>query len=216
MLDFFDCLDAALEETRNSDRRLTPATAIEIQFSSKTIRLWNGTGTLYTPDGYEWIGWHNGDIESPQSYVEVPAISDPRDGTSPVYSVTLGYLDDEMFAKLKADDTETDNRKMLIGQVYLPEGATRALTPLGNVTRLTIKGSAAYRQKKVKLEDGSHKSQNTVTINAVGINAGRSRTSFSSQSYTVQKFRSREIHGVEDDEYGQFIAKLSTGMILKI
>lgn len=213
---FSEQLIAALDATANSDRQLMCAETMEIRFASTTVRLWSGTGSLITPDGERWVGWNNGDAENPQAFIEVPQTQDVRSGTSPLYEITLGYIDADQYALLRADDTETDGRLMLLGNVYLPDASTRAMTQPGDIERLEMVGRANFKERRVRMDDGSHKLQYLVTVRVKNINGGRSRVGFSSWTYTGQKFRSLQLFDVADDEYAQFIGRYAGGITLTL
>ncbi|NQZ76476.1 MAG: hypothetical protein HRT61_10260 [Ekhidna sp.] len=216
MSSFSEALNSALDATQNSDRSLICAAVIEIVFKTETVRLWSGTGGLITPDGERWVGWSNGDPDNPQSFIDVPDISDPRDGNSPLYEFTLGYIDEESYQRLKSDADEANDAVLNVGNVYLEGNSTRALTPPGNKERLRIVGGASFSEKRTLMEDGSHKLQYSVSVKAKNVNGGRSRVSFSTFTDTTHKFRSSTLFGVQNDDYAQFIARYAGGITLTI
>ncbi|WP_420578779.1 hypothetical protein [Oceaniradius stylonematis] len=208
---FFDQLEAYLDATRASDRRLNVAVTIEIGFLSQTVRLWGGRGRMITPDGNAWTGFVGG-ADGQQVFIEVPETEDPRSGNAPLYEMRLGYLDTESYSRLRDDEEEIDGRLIRIGYVYMPdETGTRALTDPGGVERFRMVGGASFSERRTKMPDGSHRLQYSVACRFKNFNGGRSRLSFGTFTGTSQKFRSDVLFGVLNDRYADFVPKYAGG-----
>lgn len=217
MTTFTEFLDSALDGSTGSDRRIRVAKTLEVNFASSTVRLWGGVGSMITPDGEAWLGFYfEGEDGELQSLIDVPALDDIRQGTSAPVPIRLGYLSAEDYAALRDDETETDGRPITVGYVYLPEDSTRALCQPGNASRLKMVGKPSFKEQRRKTEDGSYKVLYSLTVKAVNLNTGRSRVGANVFTYTGHKFRSEIIHGVEDDEYAQFVARYAGGITLKL
>jgi hypothetical protein len=210
-------LEAALDATTSSDRRIICAPCIKVEFATATVRLWGGIGSLITPDGQRWVGYYiPGDGDEVQSLLDIPPIDDVRNGTSAPIQITLGYLDAESYARLRDDPEETDGRTLTIASVYLEQGSTRAATDPGNATRLKLVGKPGFRETRQKQDDDSYKFLYSLTVKAVNLNSGRSRIGANVFTYNGHKFRSELIHGVADDEYAQFVARYAGGVTLEL
>lgn len=218
---FYDAIDAYYDATTASDRLdLRCAPAIMAEFDSSTQYLWGGFGRSFTPDGaggfQTWNGWHSGDPDNPQSYIQVPSIGDGRDGASPLYSITLGYLNEEQYLLLRDSEEEVTDRPLTIYNVYLPDGkSTRTPIPPGHGEKLVMQG-VKFAERRSKQPDGSHKVLRTATLTVKNNNQGRSRQHFGAMNSVGQRFRSEALFGVTDDAYADFTPAIAGGILLTL
>ncbi|MEW7009485.1 hypothetical protein [Lentilitoribacter sp. EG35] len=213
---YFDILNAKLDETTSSDRVISTPSVIEIELPTRTIRMWSGIGPMFTLDGNEWVGWYAGDAGDPHAAIDIPTIVDVSKGTSPIYQFPLGWIDEASYQLLRddADGSQTKGKKLVLGKVVLDGGSTRAISEVGDKSRLTIVGSPSFKESRTKLADGSHKLLYQTTLKAVNFNAGRSQSNYPYMTDTNQKLRSKKLYGVSDDQYGQFIPLFEAGYTL--
>ncbi|TPW31172.1 hypothetical protein [Pararhizobium mangrovi] len=213
---FYDAIDGLLDETAKSDRQLVCRPTVEAHFLSSTVRIWGGIGPMITPDGERWHGWNaindGGDVVS---FFQPPKLTDIRDGSSPLYEFTLGYVDEETYHKTRDLEEEVKGRLLVCSSVYLEEGKTRAATPPGDSWRLRMKQSR-FSEKITKDEDGGHRRLYSMSVIAKNINEGRSMTQFGIMNDAGQRARSLEMFGVADDAYAQFVVAYINGKHLNI
>lgn len=79
--------------------KVEAAWLIRFDFASSTMRLWTGTGTLYTVDGEAWLG--AGEL------VSVSGIEQAVNGQAPQATFTMSAIDSEMM-RLARDEYEAE------------------------------------------------------------------------------------------------------------
>jgi hypothetical protein len=192
---FFDALDAAMtDRSEIVCRRL-----LEFDFDMGPLRLWEGNGKLITSDGKEWIGFYHGD----QSFLSVPVLSDGRDGSSPLLSFELGFLDDATYSALKDVPTRVKGRALNIWRVYMETSeGLRPVTPPGYPVRLTMV-STSFTDHLDQDEVG-YVRRKSCGVTARPVDENRTYAPNGSVTDADQNRRSARL-GVVPDRYARFV-----------
>lgn len=172
-------------------------------FDGYPIRIWSGQGRLFTSDGHEWMG----SVDSSGKDVHsTPALRDSRDGTSPEYKFSFGYVDAQIHAALKADSWRVRGRMVTcyLAIFELGEGL-RPGTPIDFLASYEMK-STIFEEALVKDERGGRMVRRyKATVIARDANSGRSRAPGGTYTSTSQRERARRL-GVSDDKGCDFVA----------
>lgn len=203
---FTDRLEELLGEAGDvTDIRVTVRRCWLFDFEGYPTRIWQGQGKLYSADGAEWLGsqdGHGGD------YLRVPRLSDGRDGSSPSYTFSLGYLDAATYTALKADRWRVAGREMTCYlALFEPGEGLRPATPLDFFARYTLQ-SPQFEESLGEGPGGVLVKRYRISVIAKDANAGRSRAPGRTYTYTGQKEYALRL-GVADDLGGAFVAGLA-------
>jgi hypothetical protein len=209
---FYEALEAEIEATRRSDRQIRVVDAIYMDIEgAEPWRMAGVEGTLITPDGERWSGW----VVNGEAKMTPPKITDIRDGSSPLYEFTVGYIDEETYLRLRDDKDKVKGRLLIVYSIYLSDNSLRATVPPGDAWRLRMK-STRFVEKIEKDGEGGYVRRYVVSVIAKNINEGRSRAYFGTMSDTGQRARSEQLFGIEGDAYGQFIPKYAGGYTINL
>lgn len=209
---FYDALDAEIEASRKSDRQIRVVDAIYMDIEgAEPWRMAGVEGTAITPDGARWAGW----VVDGQPRMVPPRLSDIRDGNSPLYEFTVGYVDEETYYRLRDERERVRDRLLICYSLFMPETGLRTNVPPGDAWRLRMK-STRFQERIAKAEDGGYVRGYIVSVLAKNINDGRSRTQFGTMSDTGQRARSEQLFGIENDAYGQFVVKYAGGYTINL
>ena len=182
---FFDALEAYLDATPLSDRQIWCADAIYMELKDEEPwRMAGVEGTATTPDGADWSGW----VVNGEAKLTPPKITDIRDGSSPLYEFTVGYIDEETYLRLRDDKNKVKNQILIVYTLFFPTRALRTTIPPGDPWRLRIK-STRFVEKIEKDGEGGYVRRYVVSVIAKNINEGRSRAYFGTMSDTGQRAR---------------------------
>jgi len=168
------------------------------------IRMWQGQGRLFTSDGNIWLGT----VDAAGNDVhKTPRISDGRDGTALTYEFSLGYLDQETYEGIKADQNRIAERPLTCYlALFRLGGGLRPDTPIEFFKEFTM--MSARFDETLDLVDTSLVRRYKVTVIAKDGNSGRSSTPSRTYTDTMQKEYARQL-GVENDRGCEFIAGLA-------
>lgn len=213
MSDFYSELRSWLGRTKESDRESRVARGIFVDLPETKLRLWGGVGPMIDVDGNRWLGWM---LPDGGSVIKFPTLSDVRDGSSALIPITIGYLDEITYLKLRDDKELTENRLVVFYKFFLEEDfSTRLKVPAGDAYRFRIK-KQTFQQELAKGSDGGLIKRYSLTVHVKNINEGRSRTYFGAFTSTGQEERSRQLFGIENDRYADFTAKYAGGYTINL
>lgn len=208
MSTFTDKLEAALGGADDVfDIRAVVRRCWFYDFVGYPIRLWQGQGKLFTEEGNKWLGTVD---SSGMDRHKVPGIRDSRDGTSPQYQFSFGYMDAAMHAAIKADAYRTRGRTIT---AYLaifdwPSEGLRPGTPLEFLARFEMQSPVLEEQLERDDKTGRMVKRYRASVVATDQNAGRSRAPRGTYTSTGQRERARLL-GVNNDAGCDFVAGLS-------
>lgn len=216
MSTYYDQLEALLDGSAGGDRDIRSADCIYFDFRGGPVRLWAGIGVMITPDGARWQGFYGHDDGGRlRTLFDMQVLKDVRDGTSPLHELTLEHLDRATYLACRDERDQVRGRDVLISSVIMPAKGARALTLPGDTRRLQMLDTKFSEQTR-RVGTGRAVVSRSVTVVAKNLNAGRSQTHFGTLSDTVQRARSLQVHGVENDHYCQFCGKYANGYTVKV
>lgn len=190
--------------TDTTDLRAMVRRLWDFDFDGIRIRLWEGQGLLHTEDGNTWLG-----TKTPKAnYLQVPRLSDGRDGTAPIYQFGFGYVDKATYQALKADQTKVYNRPLTcyLALFQGPDEGLRPNTPIEHYKSLTMLSSAF--EEKLVMDGRTLVRRYRITVQAKDGNSGRSQVPRRTYADTMQKEYAKQL-GVELDRGAEFLAGLA-------
>lgn len=175
-------------------------------FDGYPIRLWQGQGRLITSDGSIWLG----SIDAAGRDVHVtPALRDSRDGTSPQYQFSMGYVDASFHAALKADAWRTRGRPLTCYLAIFRVGeGLRPQTPIDFLASFEMQSPIFEETLAMDDRAGRMVKAYKASVIARDANAGRSRAPRGTYTSTSQRERARML-GVVNDAGCDFVAGLA-------
>lgn len=212
MVTFWDILEEYLGGADDmTDIRAIVRRCWFYDFKGFPLRVWQGQGKLYTPDGNEWLGTidaNGNDLH------KTPSISDGRDGSSATYTFTLNIVDvpnqpvRQMYDAIKAEQWRTTGRKITcyLG-VFKPGEALRPETPVIFFKEFLMM-SPKFSEKIDTSSDGAFIKKYSASVIAKDNNFGRSNVPGGTYSDTTQKDRARQL-GISLDRGCEFVALLA-------
>ncbi|MBO6759264.1 MAG: hypothetical protein JJ902_23275 [Roseibium sp.] len=216
MTAYYDAVDAVLN-SKGADRQVATADCLYFDFLGAPIRIWSGEGEMVTPDGETWTGFMTTDTNGEAvSLFHMQPMGDVRDGNAPLYELSLHYLDETTYRACRDDRDQVAGRNVLISSVLLPDnGSTRSLTPPGDTRRLRMLDTK-FNERRTRGDGGAVIVHRSIVVTAKNLNEGRSLTFFGTLADTVQRARSKQLFGIEDDHYCQFVGKYANGYTVKV
>ena len=173
-------------------------------FDGYPIRMWQGQGKLHTADGNTWLGTvdaKGNDIH------KTPRISDARDGTSPSYTFSFGYLDEATYEALDTESWRVAGRSLTYYRVlFRPGEGLRPDTPIAFGRELTM--MSTLFNEDVRLEGSTMVRRYVASVLAKDGNSGRSMVPGRTYTDTSQREYARQL-GVETDRGCEFVALLA-------
>lgn len=163
------------------------------------LRVWEGNGRLFA-GGEWWTGFYVGE----QSFMEIPEISDGRDGDSALLNFRIGYLPKELYDRLRLSRDLVIDRPLTIWRCYIAQGeGLRAVTPLGHPIFLTMK-SAEFEEEQFLSPDGLDR-RYVAGVVARSADEGRSYAPGDALTDVNQRMRAMALAGVANDAYARFV-----------
>jgi hypothetical protein len=193
--DFTDELNAAIGSAEDSfDIRAVVRRCWFYDFDGFPLRIWQGQGRLFTSDGNEWRGTIDADG------------NDSRDGTSPEYTFSIGYVDAAMHAALKADAWRVHGRMLTsyIAIFRINEGL-RPQTPIDFFASFEMQSPIFEEVLARDDRTGRMVRRYKASVIARDDNSGRSRAPGGTYTSTSQRERARLL-GVTVDKGCDFVA----------
>jgi hypothetical protein len=202
MSDFYDAIEAEMDKgTDVICRRLFDFYFAGTALDGKPnrMRLWEGNGRLFA-GGHWWTGFYIGD----QAMMEVPELSDGREGEAPALDFRIGFLSKEVYDQARANQDVVKDRLLIIWRCYIARGeGLRAITPPGHPTFLTMK-SAEFEEDQTLSLDGLAR-RYVAGIIARGPDEGRSYAPGDTVTDVNQRKRAMALAGVENDAYARMV-----------
>ena len=210
-----DLLDLTGTAADSFDIKATVRRCFFYDFDGYPTRLWDGQGVLTTATGVgaaitgyrtiasnQWLGTINAAGENMHT---VPAVTDPRDGSSPRYSFSMPFIDEETYEALKASQDLAKDREVVCyyalfhnGEGLLPQ------TELKFAWRMIMRG--VIFKEGVSLNGGKLVKTFSASVLARSIEYGRSRVPSGVMTDAAQRQRA-SLLGLASDSGCSFVAK---------
>lgn len=212
MSEFYSLLNEFLgTQTDVMDIRATVRRCWFYDFVDQPVRLWQGQGRLFTTDSNQWLGTIDA---NGNDYHKTPAMQDGRDGSSPIYKMSIPIVDlpgepaFKLYEELKADQWRASNRNITCYLAIFDQGeALRPQTSLLFFKDFTM-FSPQFSEKIDVDGNGTLVKKYSVSVTAKDNNFGRSNTPRGTYADTIQKERARQL-GVDVDRGSEFLGLLA-------
>lgn len=212
MSEFYDRLDEIIGTSDSlTEIRAMVRDCIFFDFDGYPLRVWIGQGRLHTSDDNTWLGCMDA---NGRSLLQMPRISDGRDGTAPTYEFGILLVDtpnasaQEMYDAMKAEQWRVNGQPLTIYKALFQIGeGLRPNTPLEFFKDLTMQSSRF--DEKLEMDGTSVVLRYRVTVVAKDGNSGRSNVPGGTYSPSVQRARGRQLGLAYDDKGCDFIASLA-------
>lgn len=206
MSEFFSYLEETLGQADAlTDIRTVVRKLWFYDFVDAPVRLWDGMGSLFTPDGNEWYGTID---PSGVNHHTTPNIQDGRDGSSATYTMSMPAPTQELYEEIKAEKSRATDRTITVYQAIFKENeALRPSIPIRFLKEMTMFGprfseSAAFNSNGVLIKNYK------ISISAKDNNFGRGNTPNRSYADTMQKEHALQ-NGVSLDRGSEHLAALA-------
>jgi len=212
MSDFYSVLNDYLGmQTDVMDIRAVVRRCWFYDFTDEPVYLWQGQGRLFTSDGREWLGTIDA---NGSDYHKTPPMQDGRDGSSPIYNMSIPIVDlpgepaFQLYEELKANQWRVAGRGLTCYLAIFNQGeALRPQTPLSFFKDFTM-FSPQFSEKVDVDSNGTLIKKYSVSVTAKDNNFGRSNTPRGTYADTIQKERARQL-GVTLDRGSEFLGLLA-------
>lgn len=212
MSEFYDLLDEYLGDADAlSDIRVVVRRLWFYEFIDYPTRLWQGKGRLFTSDGAEWLGTI--DANNVDHHV-TPPLQDGRDGSSPVYNMSMDIIDlpgepaRVTYDALKADQWRVAGQRVTVYLAVFKDGeGLRPTTPMIFFKELRMM-TPKFSEKIEANEDGKLIQKYSVSVSAKDNNFGRANIPGRTYADTMQRQRAAQL-GVAVDKGAEYLALLA-------